>query len=154
MLLTAAQHMSHAKPECLSSACPEAVMVSHLHALSISAMLGLSHLSVDTLTLLWSQVPSISTKSNSAGDAGTQSPMPASDAPAAPQAGSLDFLWDYLLTIAFVKQPGIRMFSLQSNSCHSQGLMFAVIELSVHTSLPLLQPIHIVNVRVSDDQII
>jgi len=97
LLLTAAQHMAHAEPKCLSSVCPEAVMVSHLHVLSVSAMLGLLHLSIGTLTLLWSQVPSIPTMSNLAGDVG--SPMPASDAAATLKAGSLDFLWGCLSKI-------------------------------------------------------
>ena len=78
----------------LEHVCPEAVMVSHLHALSVSAMLGLLHFCVDTLTLLWSQVPSIPTMSDLAGDVG--SPMPASDAAATLKAGSLDFLWGCL----------------------------------------------------------
>ena len=41
LLLTAAQHISHAEPKCLSCACPDAVMVRHLHAFGVSATLEL-----------------------------------------------------------------------------------------------------------------
>ncbi len=65
------------------------VIISHLHASAMSGMLELLQLSVREVILLWSQVAS---SSNLAGDVGTQSPMPASDASAAPKVGSLGML--------------------------------------------------------------